>query len=140
MLTLSNISWTGIIAAALASFLLGGLWFTLLFGRAYARALGRAPDPKSRPAPLMIVGSALWGLITAFATAVLMARLGTGTLPEALELGLFLGCAYLAATTVNTGLNPNIPRPLLYGAISGAYHLAAALVTVAVLFAFQAGG
>lgn len=65
MLTLSDISWTGIIAAALASFLLGGLWFTLLFGRAYARALGRAPDPKSRPAPLMIVGSALWGLITA---------------------------------------------------------------------------
>ncbi|SDJ44541.1 DUF1761 domain-containing protein [Salipiger marinus] len=110
MLTLSDISWTGIIAAALASFLLGGLWFTLLFGRAYARALGRAPDPKARPAPLMIVGSALWGLITAFATAVLMARLGTDTPPEALGLGLFLGCGYLAA---NTGLNPNIPRPLL---------------------------
>ncbi|MEB3421075.1 DUF1761 domain-containing protein [Salipiger marinus] len=93
MLTLSDISWTGIIAAALASFLLGGLWFTLLFGRAYARALGRAPVPKSRPAPLMIVGSALWGLITAFATAVLMARLGSGTLPEALGLGLSLAAA-----------------------------------------------
>ena len=65
-----------------------------------------------------------------------MARLGSGTL----GLGLFLGCGYLAATTVNTGINPNIPRPLLYGAISGAYPLAAALVTVAVLFAFQAGG
>lgn len=136
MLNFSDISGIGIIAATVASFVLGGLWFTVLFGRAYAAALGRAHDPGAKPAPLMIIGPAVWSLITAFTTAVLMASLGVESLPGALGLGLFIGLGYLAATTINTGINPNIPRPLLYGAVSGAYHLAAGLVTALVLSFF----
>jgi hypothetical protein len=136
MLDFSDINWIGIIAAATASFVLGGLWFTLLFGRAYSAALGRAHDPRAKPAPLMILGPAVWGLITAFVTAVLMASLGIQTLSGALALGLFIGLGYLAATTINTGINPNIPNPMLYVAISGAYHLAAGLIIAAVLLLF----
>jgi len=135
MLNFSDISWIGILAATFASFVLGGLWFTALFGRAYSAALGRAHDPKAKPAPLMIVGPAVWSLITAFATAVLMASLGIGSLTGAIGLGLFIGIGFLAATTINTGINPNIPNPMLYGAISGAYHLAAGLV-IAIVLAF----
>lgn len=138
MLNFSDISWTGIIAATVASFVLGGLWFTALFGRAYSAALGRAHDPKAKPAPLMIIGPAVWSLITAFATAVLMASLGIETLAGALGLGLFTGICFLAATTINTGINPNIPNPMLYGAVSGSYHLAAGLLIAAVLSLFQA--
>ncbi|AMY68882.1 DUF1761 domain-containing protein [Frigidibacter mobilis] len=136
MLNFSDISWIGIIAATVASFMLGGLWFTVLLGRAYSAALGRAHDPGARPAPLMIAGPAAWSLVTAFATAVLMASLGIETLSGALGLGLFVGIGYLAATTVNTGINPNIPNPLLYGAVSGGYHLAAGLVIALVLSFF----
>lgn len=136
MLNFSDINWTGIIAAAVTSFVLGGLWFTALFGQAYSTALGRAHDPQAKPAVLMIVGPAVWSLTTAFATAVLMASLRTETLSGALALGLFIGLVYLAATTVNTGINPNIPKPMLYGAVSGAYHLAAGVVIAVVLSFF----
>ncbi|MFV0513970.1 MAG: DUF1761 domain-containing protein [Jhaorihella sp.] len=133
MFNITDISWLGVTVAALASFLLGGVWFTALFGRAYSAALGRAHDPSARPAPLLILGPAIWNLITAVTSAVLMAALGIETLPGALGFGLLIGLGYLAATTANTGLNPNIPRPLLYGAISGAYHLAAGLIIAVVL-------
>jgi hypothetical protein len=135
MLNFSDISWIGIIAATAASFVLGGLWFSVIFGRTYSAALGRAHDPNARPAPLMIIGPAVWSLITAFATAVLMASLGIATLTGAIGLGLFLGIGFLAATTINTGINPNIPHPMLYGAVSGSYHLAAGL-TIAVVLSF----
>lgn len=136
MLNFSDISLIGIIAATVASFVLGGLWFTAFFGRAYSAALGRVHDPKAKPAPLLILGPAVWSLITAVATAVLMASLGIETLTGALGLGVFLGIGFLAATTINTGINPNIPNPMLYGAVSGAYHLAAGVVIAVVLSFF----
>ncbi|RST87672.1 DUF1761 domain-containing protein [Aquibium carbonis] len=136
MFTFTDISWIGIIAATVASFGLGGLWFTALFGRAYSAALGRMHDPNARPAPLMIAGPAVWSLVTAFAMAVLMASLRIETTSEALGLGFFVGLGFLAATTINTGINPNIPNPMLYGAVSGGYHLAAGLVIALVLSFF----
>ncbi|MCC5958492.1 MAG: DUF1761 domain-containing protein [Rhodobacteraceae bacterium] len=136
MLNFSDISWIGIIAASIASFVLGGLWFALLFGRTYSAALGRKHDPNAKPARLMIIGPAVWSLITAFATAVLMSSLGIDSLTGAIGLGLFLGIGFLAATTINTGINPNIPHPMLYGAVSGSYHLAAGMVIAVVLSLF----
>ena len=79
----------------------------------------------------------MWSLVTALSTAVLMASLGMETVSGALGLGLFIGIGFLAATTINTGINPNIPRPMLYGAVSGAYHLAAGLIIALVLSFFQ---
>lgn len=137
MLNFSDFSWIGVITASIASSVLGGLWFTVLFGRAYSAALGQAHDPGAKPAPLLIIGPAVWSLVTALSTAVLMASLGMETVSGALGLGLFIGIGFLAATTINTGINPNIPRPMLYGAVSGAYHLAAGLIIALVLSFFQ---
>jgi hypothetical protein len=41
----------------------------------------------------------------------------------AVEFGLLTGIGYLVANTVNIAVNPNIPKPILYGLISGAFHL-----------------
>jgi hypothetical protein len=136
LLNFSVISWPGIVVAATASFFTGGLWFTLIFGRAYSAALGRGHDPAAKPALPMIAGPAAWSLMTAFVTAVLMASLGPETVTGALVLGLFIGLGYLAATTINTGINPNIPNPLLYGLISGSYHLLAGVMIAMTLALF----
>lgn len=131
--TFGDISWLGIFAATIASFLLGGVWFTALFGRTYASALGREHDPSAKPTPLLIIGPAVWSLITAIVTAIMMRALQIETIGQAIELGLLIGLGYLAATTINTGINPNIPRPLLYGLVSGTYHLAVGLIIAVVL-------
>lgn len=54
MLNFSEISWIGIIAAAVACLALGGLWFTAVFGLALAAVLGREPDPGAQPAACFI--------------------------------------------------------------------------------------
>ena len=41
---------------------------------------------------------------------------------DALIFAIIVGLGYLVANTVDIAINPNIPRPLLYGAISGSYH------------------
>lgn len=133
MFDLTDLDWPSVAVAALAAFLLGGAWFTLLFGRAYSAALGREHDPSAKPAPLLILGPAIWCSVVAFVSAVLMARLGIETLSGAFGFGLLVGLGYLASTTANTGVNPNIPRPLLYGAISGAYHLVAGVIIAVAL-------
>jgi hypothetical protein len=55
---------------------------------------------------------------------------------NALLFGLIVGIGYLVANTVNIAINPNIPRPLLYGAISGAYHLVG-IVIVSLILVFM---
>ena len=128
MFQFPDISLIGVAVATIASFILGGVWFSVLFGRAYSKALGRAYDPSAKPPPLMLAGPAVWALITAVATAVLMALLGIETMAGALGIGALVGLGFLAPTTINTGINPNIPHPLLYGVVSGAYHLLSGMV------------
>lgn len=131
--TIGDISLLGVAAATIASFVLGGIWFTILFGKVYSKALGRNHDPSEKPGLIFILGPLIWSLITAITSAMLMAALQIVTVGQALGFGLFIGLGYLAATTINTGINPNIPKPVLYGLISGAYHLSAGLVIALVL-------
>jgi len=130
---ISEVSWLGVAAATVASFVLGGLWFTALFGKAYSAALGREHDPAAKPGMIFILGPLVWSFITALTSAVLMAALGIETIGQALGFGLFVGFGYLAATTVNTGINPNIPNHGAYGLINGAYHLLAGTIITVVL-------
>src|SRR5262245_37121531 len=116
---LSDLNWIAIVAAAVASFVVGGLWFTVVCGRAYAFALGKPYDAKAKPALIFLVGSFVCGSVTTIATAILVKTLKIESLVDALALGAIVGFGYLASTSVNTAINPNMPRPLFYGLISG---------------------
>jgi len=118
-----DLHWGGVLLAFLAYFLLGALWFTLLFKKQYAISLGRDPAQQQPLAPLFIVGPALCTLIVTVTSARLMSALAIDSYGNALGFALMVGIGYLVANTVNIAINPNIPRPLLYGAISGSYHL-----------------
>ena len=118
---ITQLNWVAIAIAAVASFVLGGLWFTVLFGKAYAVALGRRGEPPTKPAPIFIVGPFVCGLVTTIATAILVRALRIESVADAFVFGAIVGIGYLAATTVNTAINPNMPRPLFYGLISGGY-------------------
>ena len=50
------------------------------------------------------------------------------SLRDAFAFGAIVGLGYLASTTVNTAINPNIPRPLFYGLIRGSYFLISSVV------------
>ena len=135
MLTFSSLPWLGISLAFAAYFVLGGLWFTVLFKRQYAYSLGKTVDGLQNDAAIFMVGPAVCSLIITFTTAVLLQALGISTYGQALTFALLIGVGYLVANTVNIAINPNMPRPLLYASISGAFHLTGIMLVVLILVA-----
>lgn len=133
---LANVHWLGVLVAFVAYFMLGALWFTLFFSKQYKISLGR--DNETLPnKPIFIVGPALCSLVITIASAVLLNALHIQSMSGAVEFSLLIGIGYLVANTVNIAINPNIPKPILYGIISGTYHLLGILIVSTILVAMQ---
>ena len=131
-----EMNWIAVVLATLALAMLGGIWFTVIFGKAYALALGKEGAPKEKPAPIFIVGPFVCGLVTTVSIAILIYALGIESIDDAIIFGGIVGIGLLA-TTVNTAINPNIPRPLLYGLISGSYFLLSGLMVSVIVVAMK---
>ena len=134
---LSDISWLSIVVAFVPYFLLGALWFMLLFSKQYNVSLGRENEIPQKPAPIFIIGPALCCMIITIASAILIHVLKIDSYENAFVFAAITGLGYLFANTVNIAINPNIPRPLLYGIISGAYHLVGILIVCMILVAMK---
>lgn len=131
------INWLGVLAAFIPYFMLGALWFTVLFKKQYLISLGKENATPQKPAPIFIVGPAVCCFVITLATALLVYALGISSYASTIELAFVIGIGFLAANTVNIAINPNIPKPLLYGLISGAYHFVGILIVCVVLFAMK---
>ncbi|WP_198661715.1 DUF1761 domain-containing protein [Lewinella sp. IMCC34183] len=123
--------------AFLAYSVLGGLWFTVFFKRAYASYLGKTPDTLNNTSPIYMAGPAVCSLVITVTTAWLMQALGIRTYAAALAFALMIGVGYLVANTVNIAINPNMPQPLRYGALVGAFHLTGLLLVSLILVACE---
>ena len=132
----SSLNWTAVLVAFAAYFALGALWFTALFPKPYKISLGRAGETLSNK-PIFIVGPALCSLVITLTSALLLHILQIRSYGDALEFSLLTGFGYLVANTVNIAINPNIPRPILYGIISGAYHLVGISIVGVILVAMN---
>lgn len=133
----SDLNWFGVLLAFVAYFFLGALWFTLLFKKPYMKSLGRENEQQQNLAPIFFIGPAICTFIITLTSAILMNTLNIDSYEHALIFALTIGFGYLVANTVNIAINPNIPRPLLYGAISGAYHLVGISIASIILVAMS---
>lgn len=130
-----SINWLAVGLSSLAQQILGAAWFMGVIPKLYGIALGRADLAGRKPEPLFIVGPMLCGLVVTMANAVLLKSLHVTAMGDALVFGAIVGVGYLSATVVNVAINPNIPRPLFYGAINAPYFVISSLVTCAILTA-----
>ena len=124
-------------AAFVPYFILGGLWFTVFFPKPYWVSLGKESAPREKPASIFIIGPAICSLLITVTTAVLMHALHVESFGGGLQFGAVVGIGYLVANTVNIAINPNIPRPLLYGVVSGGFHMVGILIVTTVLVAMR---
>lgn len=134
---LAHLNWISILAAFFAYFLLGGLWFTVLFGKQYKFSLGKENETLKNNSPIFIVGPAVCSLIITIVSAVLIYALKIHSITSAIEFAFIIGIGYLFANTIMIAINPNIPRPILYGLISGFYHLTGILIVSIILVAMK---
>lgn len=131
-----NLNWIGVLLAFAVYFVLGALWFTLFFSKPYKISLGKENETLPNK-PVFIAGPALCSLVITLASAVLLYALNIQSFSGAVEFSLVIGIGFLVANTVNIAINPNIPRPVLYGIISGAYHLVGILLVNIILIAMK---
>jgi len=135
--SISAIDWLSVFVAFVSYFVLGALWFTLLFKKHYLKSLGKENEAAQKPAPIFIVGPAICSFVITLTTALLMSILQLNSYAASIEFAVVIGIGYLVANTVNIAINPNIPKPLFYGVISGAYHLIGITGVCLILYAMN---
>jgi hypothetical protein len=133
---LTKLNWVSVLLATAVYFILGFLWFTKFFSKAYKTSLGRENETLPNK-PIFIIGPALCTLVITVASAILMDALGISTFMGAVKFALFVGFGYLFANTVNIAINPNMPRPIFYGMLVGAYHVIGILIASVIMVAMK---
>ena len=122
------------LGAGIAYFVLGGLWFTPLFGRAWDSAVGFTRPHKWRPSLPYYLGPLVGCQVVAMAIAVLLNISKASTLAQSLQVGVVVGLGVSATVTAVNAISPNVPRPALYAVVVGGYHLIGALLCTAIIY------
>jgi hypothetical protein len=115
-----DVNYLAVVAAALSSFLLGGVWYSpLLFLKPWNTAMGRAASSASGH-PARVFGlSFLFALVSAFVFAVLLGP--TPELGPAIQLGVTIGVGFVV---MSFGINYQFAnRSFAALIIDGGYHV-----------------
>jgi uncharacterized protein DUF1761 len=124
-----------VVVAALASFLVGGLWYSpVLFGKAWMAANGFTDKDLEGGNPAVIFGGAfVLALVIATVLAGVVGR--NGSLSSGAVTGAVLGLGVVAAAIVIVGLFERKPPALLL--INGGYQLVTLTLMGAILGAWK---
>jgi len=129
----AQLNWLAIAVAALAYYLLGAVWFTPLFGKAWDRAIGHDRSADRRFGADYYVVPLLSATAVSVALGVILAATGFERMGDALGLGAVVGLGVAFAVSINNALTPHTPHPYLFGAVTGGYHLVGVIAVAAIL-------
>ncbi|KQQ94062.1 hypothetical protein ASF62_07845 [Leifsonia sp. Leaf325] len=132
-----RLDWVALVIGSVAYFLLGALWFTPLFGRAWDRSVGVTRSRGERFPLIYYVVPLLSGTLITIATVWLVAALELREPVGAVVLGAVVGGGIAAAVSITNAVVPTIPHPLVFGGITGGYH--AIGITMVALIATMIG-
>lgn len=123
-----------IFVAGLAYFILGGLWFTPLFGKLWDKAVGFNRPEKWRPSAIYYIGPLVGCFVAAFSIALLINIVQPETLSGSLSIGLIVGLGIGATITTVNAISPNMPHPGIYAMVTGSYHLTGLILCSAIIY------
>jgi hypothetical protein len=128
-----DVNYLAVGLAALSAFVLGGLWYSLLFARQWAALTGQSEEKLKSGNPAIVFGGAfLLNLIAAFVLAMFIGPMGIkfGTLA-----GLAVGLCWIATSL---GVNYLFERrPLGLWLINGGYFTLQFIAMGAIIGAFN---
>ncbi len=130
----TDVNFLAVLVAGIAYFMIGGLWYSVLFGKAWLAAIGKTEEEVRNEggAPVAYVVSFIGSLISAYFLAVFMS--GT-TLQAGLGIGFFVWLGFVATTNAPPYFYENRNKKLYL--IYGAYTLVSFLVMGAILALWQ---
>ena len=134
MLEFTGFNWFAILVATAIAFMLGGLWYGPIFGKAWLTAIGKtANEIKPSPAPFII--SFFTALLTTIVLAVLIRSLGIDTLGGGLLLGAITGVGLIATAMASDSAFCGWGMPLLL--IQAGYRVLYSIVIGGILAAWS---
>lgn len=137
---LSDLNWLAVIVAAIAYFAIGALWYAPpLFGKAWADAGGFAlPQPGERPSPAIYVTPLIGSVVSAIALGMIAKASGTNTFQEGIVLGIVVAIGFaISIALVTAQFETTKPKPMVWGAINGGYHMIGNLVAAIIVASWQ---
>ncbi|WP_131684826.1 DUF1761 family protein [Pseudarthrobacter sp. YALA5] len=127
-----NINWLAVLLAALAGFIVGGLWYSVLFAKVWQREAGVTDEQLKHGTVRVFAGSFLLAVVMAVALAAFIGNGGAGFGALA---GLAAGLAWVAAAL---GVNYLFERrSLTLFAINASYNIVTFTAMGAIIGALQ---
>lgn len=138
-INLGEMNWLAVLVAAVATFMVGGAWYTALFGKAWQKAHGYSEEQckqmQAATPPAIFFGSMLvCYFIVAIGIALLAQMAGANSLANGATLGFILWISaaaigwtnHIPTNVTNAGFLIDTSYQLIYlvgsGAIIGAWH------------------
>ena len=119
---LAAVNWLAVVAATVALYLLGGLWYSpSLFGSRWRAAVGFVPPQGWKPGALLYLAPLVGCFVVTLATALLVTIADAHSATDGVILGLLVGLGYAAAVAGVDATAPSHPRPGALALIVGAY-------------------
>jgi hypothetical protein len=130
-----HINWLAVLAATVAAFMLGGLWFSkVMFAKQWTAALGKTPEEMGMPGPSMAL-SFVTTLIMATALATILGRMVPLTMAGSVRFGLAVGAGIVAMGMASDYAFSNWPRKLYF--IQASYHVVMVVIMSVILCAWH---
>lgn len=127
-----TINWWGVVVAAASAFVVGGLWYSLLFARPWARLAGIPEERLQTGMVRVFLGSFLLAVVMATVLAAFIGPTGAGFGALA---GLAVGVGWVATSLGMIALFER--RPMGHWAVNAGYAAVAYPVMGAIVGAFQ---
>ena len=132
---MAHINWLAVLAAGVAAFLLGGLWFSpALFARQWVAALGKTPEEMGKPGPSMAL-SFVMTLIMASALALIMERMRPMSMGGSVTFGVVVGAGIVATGMASDYAFTRWSRRLYF--IQASYHIIMVVIMSVILGAWH---
>jgi len=128
----STISWLGVVVAGVTAMVIGGLWYGLVFAKAWQRAAGVTDEQLKQNVPLTYLGSLLLAFVMAIVLAPFIAH---GGVVFGLTAGLAVGLGWVAASFGMVALFER--RPFAHWAVNAGYAVVSYAAIGAIIGAFQ---
>ena len=121
-----------VVLAALSTFVIGGLWHSLLFAKRWQRAAGVTDETLRRGSARVFIGSFALALVLA---ASLAAFIGTGGALFGTAAGLAVGVTWISAAFGTNYLFER--RPVILFVINASYNIVALTIMGAIIGTMQ---
>lgn len=131
---MSGVNYLAVLVSAVALFVLGGLWFSVLFSNPWRRMQG-ITDPMQRPSAVLFVQLFICALLTSWGMAMVLNHAGPMVSGRAIGFAILCWIGFAGATSYATAAAGGKQRA--QWAIESGYNLVSFVIAAVILSAWH---